>query len=209
LTDADKKNENDDYITMMSVHAAKGLEYKSIFVVGLEEQLFPSFRTKDDMEQMDEERRLFYVAITRAETNLTLTFANSRYKFGEMKYNKPSRFLLEISPSHLHDAGGGSTVQGGGATIAAKRMNSGVVGNFKKRRLNKVNAFKIDPKDFKPSPGSAIEEGMEVLHMKFGKGKVINIDGNEKNRVATILFQNIDSPQRRLMLKFAKLQIVD
>ena len=209
LTDADKKEENDDYITMMSVHAAKGLEYKSIFVVGLEEQLFPSFRAKDDMEQMDEERRLFYVAITRAETNLTLTFANSRYKFGEMKYNKPSRFLLEISPSHLHDAGGGSTVQGGGATIAAKRMNSGVIGNFKKRKLNRVNAFKIDPKDFKPSPGSAIEEGMEVLHMKFGKGKVINIDGNEKNRVATILFQNIDSPQRRLMLKFAKLQIVE
>jgi len=209
LTDADKKDEDTDYITMMSVHAAKGLEFKSIFVVGLEEKLFPSFRAVDDMNQMDEERRLFYVAITRAETNLTLTFANSRYKFGEMKYNKPSRFLLEIAPSHLHDAGGGSTVQGGGSTIAAKRMNSGVIGNFKKRKINRVNAFKIDPKDFKPSPGSAIEEGMEVLHMKFGKGKVINIDGNEKNRVATILFQNIDSPQRRLMLKFAKLQIVE
>ncbi len=209
LTDADKKDEDDDYITMMSVHAAKGLEFKSIFVVGLEEKLFPSFRAVDDMDQMDEERRLFYVAITRAETNLTLTFANSRYKFGEMKYNKPSRFLLEISPSHLHDAGGGATVQGGGATIAAKRVNSGVIGNFKKRKMNRVNEFKIDPKDFKPSPGSAIEEGMEVLHMKFGKGKVINIDGNEKNKVATILFENIDSPQRRLMLKFAKLQIVE
>ena len=209
LTDADKKDENDDYITMMSIHAAKGLEFKSIFVVGLEEKLFPSFRAMDDMDQMDEERRLFYVAITRAETNLTLTYANSRYKFGEMKYNKPSRFLLEISPSHLHDAGGGATVQGGGATIAAKRMNSGVIGNFKKRKMNRVNEFKIDPKDFKPSPGSAIEEGMEVLHMKFGKGKVINIDGNEKNKVATILFENIDSPQRRLMLKFAKLQIVE
>jgi DNA helicase-2/ATP-dependent DNA helicase PcrA len=194
---------------MMSVHAAKGLEFKSIFVVGLEEKLFPSFRATDDMDQMDEERRLFYVAITRAETNLTLTYANSRYKFGEMKYNKPSRFLLEISPSHLHDAGGGATVQGGGATIAAKRMSSGVIGNFKKRKMNRVNEFKIDPKDFKPSPGSAIEEGMEVLHMKFGKGKVINIDGNEKNKVATILFENIDSPQRRLMLKFAKLQIVE
>jgi len=152
LTDADKKEDDDDYITMMSVHAAKGLEFKSIFVVGLEEKLFPSFRAVDDMEQMDEERRLFYVAITRAETNLTLTFANSRYKFGEMKYNKPSRFLLEIGPSHLHDAGGGSTVQGGGATIAAKRMNSGVVGNFKKRKTNRVNEFRIDPKDFKPSP---------------------------------------------------------
>lgn len=209
LTDADAKAEDDDYITMMSVHAAKGLEFKSVFVVGLEENLFPSFRAMEDMTQMDEERRLFYVAITRAEANLTLTFANSRYKFGDMKYNKPSRFLTEIEPKHLHDMGGGSTVQGGGATIAAKRINSGVVGNFKKRKVNRVNQFRIDPKDFKPSPGDAIEEGMEVLHMKFGKGKVINIDGNPKNRVATILFENIDSPQRRLMLKFAKLQIVE
>ncbi|MEM9823722.1 MAG: UvrD-helicase domain-containing protein, partial [Bacteroidota bacterium] len=100
-TDADDKKKDGDFVTLMSVHAAKGLEFKSVFVVGLEEKLFPSFMSMESEDDINEERRLFYVAITRAERMLTLSFANGRYKFGQMRYNKPSRFLEEIGIQHL------------------------------------------------------------------------------------------------------------
>ncbi|WP_353481568.1 3'-5' exonuclease, partial [Haliscomenobacter sp.] len=93
LTDMDDESKSGDYVTLMSVHSAKGLEFKSVFVVGLEEKLFPSFMSMDSPDGLDEERRLFYVAITRAEQFLTLTFAMSRYKFGQMQYNEMSRFI--------------------------------------------------------------------------------------------------------------------
>ncbi|MEO0727781.1 MAG: UvrD-helicase domain-containing protein, partial [Bacteroidota bacterium] len=102
LTDFDEKDPAQaDHVTLMSVHAAKGLEYKSVFVTGLEEKLFPSFMSMDSPEGLDEERRLFYVAITRAEQFLTISYANARYRYGKMTYNEPSRFLTEIPPVHL------------------------------------------------------------------------------------------------------------
>ena len=101
MTDADQDKEETDVVTMMSTHAAKGLEYKSVFVVGLEENLFPSFMALSSPDQIDEERRLFYVAITRAEAHLTLSYANSRYQFGNMRFNDPSRFLEEISQENI------------------------------------------------------------------------------------------------------------
>ncbi|MEZ4985260.1 MAG: 3'-5' exonuclease [Saprospiraceae bacterium] len=105
LTDMDEKDpEQADNITLMSVHAAKGLEFKSVFVTGLEEKLFPSFMSMDSPDGLDEERRLFYVAITRAEQFLTLSYANSRYKFGKSVFNEPSRFLKEVPLQHLDDS---------------------------------------------------------------------------------------------------------
>ncbi len=205
-TDLDEKNDEDDYVTLMSVHGAKGLEFKSVFVVGLEEQLFPSFMSLDSLEGIDEERRLFYVAITRAEQFLTISYANSRYRFGKMKHNEPSRFLQEISTKHLES--NTSLKRSGGNTFVSERAGrSGVKGNFKRTNIN--NTLMADPKTFKPNPSSEIQEGMEILHLKFGKGKVLSIDGSEKNRVATIFFKQIDDPKRRIMLKFAKLQILE
>ncbi|MEN0006707.1 MAG: UvrD-helicase domain-containing protein [Bacteroidota bacterium] len=212
LTDADEKDNSGDHITLMSVHAAKGLEFKSIFVVGMEEKLFPSFMSMDTMEGLDEERRLFYVAITRAEQFLTLSYANSRYRFGQMRYNEPSRFLAEIPRQHLESTGviGGrfarETNSGGGSGNG----RSSISGNFKRKLPNKsASAPKVDPKTFKPSPSETIAPGMHVLHLKFGKGEVMSIDGGKANRIATIKFEGIDNPERRIMLKFAKLQIVD
>ena len=203
-TDADDKKKDGDFVTLMSVHAAKGLEFKSVFVVGLEEKLFPSFMSMESEDDINEERRLFYVAITRAEQMLTLSFANGRYKFGQMRYNKPSRFLEEIGIQHLDNPGGSlKQTERNFEPVGAK-----VIGNFRRNRP-KSNMPKIDPSTFRPSPGTAIKVGMKVLHLKFGEGKVISIDGNMDNRVATIFFQGIDSPQRRLMLKFAKLQILN
>lgn len=204
LTDFDEKDNTGDFVTLMSVHAAKGLEFKSIFVTGLEEKLFPSFMSMDSAEGLDEERRLFYVAITRAEQLLTLSYANSRYKFGQMRYNEPSRFLGEIPRGHLESTSAlpSSSDRGGEARAGAR-----VMGNFRTGRRPEPKLM-ADPKTFKPSPQEAIQAGVKVLHLKFGEGKVISIDGNPNNRVATIYFQGIENPERRIMLKFAKLQVL-
>ncbi len=203
LTDFDQSPDSNDFITLMSVHSAKGLEFKSVFVVGLEEKLFPSFMSMDTPEGLDEERRLFYVAITRAESFLTLSYANSRYKFGQMRYNEPSRFLEEIAPQHLEST---NPLPRRSNTYEAPKR-SGVVGKFKSTR-NVATGLKIDPKTFKPSPSDSIEKGQKVLHMKFGEGMVLSIDGAQSDRVATIRFEAIDNPERKIMLRFAKLQIL-
>lgn len=204
LTDFDDENTGQDHLTLMSVHSAKGLEFKSVFVVGLEEKLFPSFMSMDTMEGLDEERRLFYVAITRAEQFLTLSYANSRYKFGKMNYNEPSRFLSELPRSTIESTAFVRSQNTSREGIG--RSTSKVIGNFKRQPLHSSPV--VDPKDFHPSPGDSIQAGMSVLHLKFGEGKVINIDGGKGNRVATIFFKNLDNPERRIMLKFAKLQIL-
>jgi DNA helicase-2/ATP-dependent DNA helicase PcrA len=201
-TDLDNEQKNGDYITLMSVHSAKGLEFKSVFIVGLEEKLFPSFMSMDTVEGLDEERRLFYVAITRAEQFLTLSYANSRYRYGRMQYNEPSRFLEEV-PGKFVDAGG---MQSRNTKVEPPTIKgASVSGNFKRKALSN----RVDPKNFSPSPSSDIQTGMKVLHLKFGEGKVLSIEGGAVNRVATIFFRELDNPQRRIMLKYAKLQILD
>ncbi|MEM9884502.1 MAG: UvrD-helicase domain-containing protein [Bacteroidota bacterium] len=207
LTDADSESNDNNHVTLMSVHAAKGLEFPSVFVVGLEEDLFPSFMSKNSREGIDEERRLFYVAITRAESFLTLTYAASRYHHGKTRYNDVSQFLEEIDTSHL-DADVPARAR---ASFGSKSSNgnarSGVQGNFKKRTRREQPPV-VDPSTFQPNLPNEIEAGQEILHLKFGKGKVQKIDGNGPKRVATILFPHLDAPEKRIMLKFAKLQIL-
>lgn len=210
LTDQDSKDDSDNYVTLMSVHSAKGLEFPSVIVVGMEENLFPSFMSSDSAEAIDEERRLFYVAITRAESFLTLSYASSRYKFGQMRYNEPSRFLSEIDKGHLDMEMSSFNAGGPMAKFSQSRpsapSNSGVKGYFKKPASPQL---KVDLSNFKPSPPAAINVGQKVLHQKFGQGKVLSIDGSRDKRVATIFFQNVENPQKRLMLNFAKLQILN
>ncbi|MCB9278416.1 MAG: UvrD-helicase domain-containing protein [Lewinellaceae bacterium] len=205
LTDADENADQRDFITLMSIHSAKGLEFKSVFVTGLEEKLFPSYLSMENAEGMDEERRLFYVAVTRAEQFLTLSYAKNRYRFGQMRINDPSRFLGEIPRQHLEST---AYIRTGGEEAAVSTM-SRVMGNFQKRTSASSPVLRADPKDFKPSASENIQAGMKVLHLKFGEGKVISIDGGKDNRIATIHFQDIDAPERRIMLKFAKLQILE
>ncbi|MCO6487629.1 MAG: UvrD-helicase domain-containing protein [Phaeodactylibacter sp.] len=206
LTDLDDNNQSGDHVTLMSVHAAKGLEFKSVFVVGMEEKLFPSFLSLDTPEGLDEERRLFYVAITRAEQFLTLSFANSRYRFGQMRYNEPSRFLEEIPGRHVEST---AYVRSEMSSLErADNSSSGarVSGNFSRPA---AALPRVDPKDFRPAPPGDIQTGMKVLHLKFGEGKVLSIDGAKDNRIATIFFRDAGDPQeRKIMLKFAKLQIL-
>ncbi len=205
LTDLDQEADQPDFVTLMSVHSAKGLEFKSVMVVGLEEKLFPSFMSMDTLEGLDEERRLFYVAITRAEQFLTLAYATSRYRFGKMTFNEPSRFLEEIPDEHFELSPFART---GKASSNKGPQRSGVIGNFKSRTSQTAKTA-INPDDFNPSPSYKIQAGMKVLHLKFGEGKVLAIDGNNDNRVATIFFKDLeDGEQKRIMLKFAKLQIL-
>jgi DNA helicase-2/ATP-dependent DNA helicase PcrA len=206
ITDFDQEEGEFDRVTLMSVHSAKGLEFKSVFVVGLEEKLFPSFMSLEKMEDIDEERRLFYVAITRAEQLLTLSWAASRYKFGQMRYNEPSRFLEEIPEIHFENKPKSNTLFNEGS---APSSGSSVKGYFKKESNAIPQNLGIDPNNFKPSPASSIQPGMDILHLKFGKGTVLSIDGGAANRVATIRFEHLDQPEKRIMLKFAKLQIVE
>lgn len=203
LTDQDKTEDDMDQVTLMSVHAAKGLEFDAIFVVGLEEKLFPSFMSMESEKDIDEERRLFYVAITRARKHLVLSFANSRYRYGKLVYNRPSRFLEEISYDNYENP----MVVFGQKSADEPDQERVSVGGVRLKKPKSRPSF-IPPADFTPAPAEAIQEGMEVIHLKFGRGEVLKIDGRNDSRVATIYFGDIDSPQRRIMLKYAKLQIV-
>ncbi len=201
VSQADSETDSTDFITLMSVHSAKGLEYKSVFVVGLEEKLFPSFMSMETKEGLDEERRLFYVAITRAEQFLTLSFATSRFRFGKHTFGEPSRFLNEISSDHLET----TFTRRSSNQQSSVPVLSGVKGNFRKKAANN---FAIDAANFKASPSENIQVGMKVLHMKFGEGKVLSIEGGNHNKIATIFFKQADNPQKRIVLRFSKLQIV-
>ena len=202
VTDADNSDPNADVVTLMSVHSAKGLEYKSVMLGGLEEDLFPSFMSKDTPDGLDEERRLFYVAITRAEEFLTLAFATSRYRHGQMKHYEPSRFLDEIPVESTDALGGLKAVRRESNAPQTARVS----GNFSRQVTPQLN---INTADFKAAKPEEIEIGNKVLHLKFGEGKVVAIEGAKDNRIATIHFKElIEQPQRKIMLKFAKLQIL-
>ena len=194
--------ENDNVVSLMSVHSAKGLEFTSVFVVGLEERLFPSFLSMDSREAIDEERRLFYVAITRAEKHLTLSYAKQRNRFGKITFSDKSRFVKELPEEHLN-------IERPDNVFAEPSGRSRVSGNFR-RRTTPVRKMFADPSTFKPSDSSLIKEGHKVLHINFGEGEVTQIDGNGDSRMAVIFFSNLDDGvEKRIMLKYAKLQIVE
>ena len=200
LTDFDEQTEESDFVTLMSTHAAKGLEFDAIFVVGLEENLFPSYMSMSSPEQIDEERRLFYVAITRARKFLTLSYANSRYQYGQMRFNDASRFLEELPVESLEED---SPLLKKPAFEKPK-----VLGGIKPISNKSMDLPKINISDFKADPPEMIEENMRVLHQKFGEGTVIKIDGYKNNKVARISFDQVNGPEKRIVLRFAKLQIL-
>ena len=201
LTDFDSDKDDKDHITLMSAHAAKGLEFDCVFVVGMEENLFPSYMSIGTVDGMDEERRLFYVAITRARRLLTLSYANTRYQYGQMRSNDVSRFISEIDESRLEMPGGGVQKLSHFESSPISKV-SGVPRRPASRKPMAV------PANFKVAAPSEIKEGIRVRHLKFGEGKVIHVDGSNDSRVATIAFEGYDTGERRIMLRFAKLEII-
>lgn len=218
LTDADNGEEgSDDKVSLMTIHQAKGLEFKEVFVSGLEENLFPSQLAVNSREELEEERRLFYVAITRAEKKLTLSYSMSRYRWGTLTGCEPSRFLEEISPEYLDmrsvqkETAKPSPSKYRGTDnnkVPSFSTNSFTKNNlkpvFKKPVSKPVSAQALE--NFIPDDPQLIQVGMEVLHQRFGQGKVVGMEGKLPDLKATVEFEN-EGP-KQLLLKYARLKIV-
>lgn len=204
LTDADnEKPEDKDKVVLMTIHSAKGLEFPYVYIVGMEENLFPSQLSLNSRTELEEERRLFYVAITRAEKKLTLSYATTRYRWGNLISCEPSRFIEEIDEKYL-DAPSFET----STPVAKPSSDSGFNMKFstpapKPQNLKKVTSSGGDS----GSDNENYVVGLKVEHAKFGKGKIVNIEGQFPNRKATVFFPNVG--QKQLLLKFAKLDIIE
>ncbi len=207
LTSADDDKDDDkEKITMMTIHMAKGLEFKNVYLVGMEEDLFPSQMMLSSRADLEEERRLFYVAITRAENKLFLAYALSRYRFGRLKSCEPSRFIEEIDARFIKSISRSS--QPTGERPPSSHYAKSLVTSIKKPAASMpVNHTKIHKPsaDFKPSDTTSLEQGMKVEHLKFGFGDVVHIDADGANRKAKVLFDNFG--EKTLLLSFAKLKI--
>jgi DNA helicase-2/ATP-dependent DNA helicase PcrA len=208
LTDNDRDKDTTDAVTLMTIHSSKGLEFKQVFVVGMEEDLFPSQMMMQSREDLEEERRLFYVASTRAMEKLYLTYALTRYRFGRLLNCEPSRFLEEVDPDCIKVNKRMTTAFPGAFRDENSEGKSGFIG-LKKPATRPMTTAKIHTPspDFKPSNTQNLKEGMLVEHPKFGFGKVIKIEIEGINRKATIQFDNFG--EKVLLLSFAKLRIID
>ncbi len=207
LTDADADTEEEqNTVKLMTIHAAKGLEFPIIFLVGMEENIFPSAMSMYDREDLEEERRLFYVAITRAKEKLWISFANNRYRFGSLVQNDPSRFIDEL-PAEMVD----------NSQAIKPRFNTpkskGLFGNENAIQQKKVVNHSTatvhkTTSNFKAVDPSKLAKDMKVEHQRFGFGKIITLEGPANNRIATI---NFDAPigQKKIMLNYAKLSIAE
>ncbi len=202
ITDLDNKDLDDDSVTLMTIHMAKGLEFKHVFLVGMEEDLFPSQMMLSSRADLEEERRLFYVAVTRAEKWLTLSYALTRYRFGRLKNCEPSRFLEEINPSYIKVSEKFSSKKPVYDTEVSKTLAKNLY-NKPKAGIQKIRY--TPPANFIPSDTSNLQAGMKVEHPKFGFGKVTAMDTDGANRKAKVLFDEVG--EKTLLLSFAKLKI--
>ena len=222
LTDADSEGEKDEpRVSLMTIHAAKGLEFATVFVVGLEENIFPSPLAAISVRELEEERRLLYVAITRAEKHCILTNAKNRFRYGKMEFDNPSRFIDEIDASLIEGGeetpessfGGGRSSYGGygseggyGGRMPWDRDRSGYRRDYQNSKPV-ASQFMADPKPaFASSAAGSLCEGCRIEHQRFGIGTVLKIEGTGENTKATVEFQNAGTKQ--LLLKFAKFTIL-
>lgn len=222
LTDADSEGEKDEpRVSLMTIHAAKGLEFATVFVVGLEENIFPSPLAAISVRELEEERRLLYVAITRAEKHCILTNAKNRFRYGKMEFDNPSRFIDEIDASLIEggeeapessfgegrNSYGGYGSEGGyGGRMPWDRDRSGYRRDYQNSKPV-ASQFMADPKPaFASSAAGSLCEGCRIEHQRFGIGTVLKIEGTGENTKATVEFQNAGTKQ--LLLKFAKFTIL-
>ncbi len=200
LTDQDQ-DEVEDTVKLMTIHAAKGLEFPVVYIAGLEENLFPSILSIASRDDLEEERRLFYVAITRAKQKLYLSYAATRFRFGDLLYCEPSRFLEEL-PEEVLEMPITRASQKDKPSPAPSRSGTTKVMPASTRTYT----HQPSP-DFTAANPEALQAGMEVEHQKFGFGKIVSIEGNGQNRIANIFFHDVGT--KRIMLKFARLHIVN
>ena len=210
LTDFDNGDENEnDSITLMSVHLAKGLEFDSVFVVGMEENLFPSYLSLSNPEDIEEERRLFYVAITRARKYLTVSYSNNRYQYGQMRSNEMSRFIEELPESSIDSIGIKKSNQLNSPFDKPKVLAGLGIGTQPKKQTDQQNKKSIEIPASELAKPSEINPGVTVLHSRFGIGNVISVNGNDTNKIAKIKFEDLDNEEKSIVLRFAKLKVIN
>ncbi|MEA2105930.1 MAG: 3'-5' exonuclease [Bacteroidota bacterium] len=233
LTNQDNEKEEDfNKVTIMTIHSAKGLEFKQVFLVGLEEDLFPSPMSSGTQKELEEERRLFYVALTRAEESAVISFARERYKWGTPTSCRPSRFIKEIDEKYLdlpesfydepkssftsfdniYEASSKLRFEKKPAHLAGEKSGINATVPQASKKLLKISeagkkAAAQTANDFTPDHPDLIKEGMIVRHSKFGLGEVIKIEGKKPNKKAKVLFEGVG--EKQLLLKFAKLKIIE
>ena len=219
LTSEDKGDDKDaDKVSLMTIHSAKGLEFPYVYVVGMEENLFPSMLSISSRQDLEEERRLFYVAVTRAEVQLTLSYAMSRFQYGNTSFQEMSRFVEEIDPRYLLTPRPSRRQSPTGAPLpssaGAPASGAPLLSSTGARVPPRASFFTRRPQPSTPnsqlstnppSDINAIQPGVTVVHAKFGTGKVLSVEGSGDSRKAIIYFDNVG--QKQLMLKFAKLTI--
>ena len=221
LTDQDSDtDEEGERITLMTVHSAKGLEFRNVFIVGMEENLFPSNMGGNSVYEMEEERRLFYVAITRAEEHCYLSYAKNRYRYGKTEMSGPSRFLKDIDARYLYWPQQTAQLQ---PERPMPRFHSSSLFNKADGRGDVPRRVVItppasSPRHLKPlasssadvssaSPSTTVKPGQRIVHERFGMGQVVKVDGEGENTKALIHFENAGDKQ--LLLRFARFKIVD
>lgn len=244
MSDVDSDKGDDGHkITLMTIHSAKGLEFGTVFVVGLEEGLFPSDMVSGNPREMEEERRLFYVAITRAKTHCYLSYAQCRFRYGQMEFSAPSRFLKDIDPKYLDRQQSmfstrrsmdddvelpwqrkrslfgerqdtprpfRPTVPSAKPFPSARPFFSArpvpSTGTTTARPLSSVSQTTSFPQGTSSHAGGGLKEGAYILHNRFGRGKVLKVEGTGDNTKATVQFENVGTKQ--LLLKFAKFEVI-
>ena len=205
MTDLDSDGDSDEpKVVLMTIHAAKGLEFKTVFVVGLEENIFPSPMCSDSMRGLEEERRLLYVAITRAEKHCFLTCAQNRFRYGRMEFDTPSRFIRDIDPRFLQIEGEKSSLPRIQPRIQPRSTPQPSQPPFSTVSLS---SSPLNPApQSSPAPSSSsdspLQPGDRIEHTRFGVGEVIKMEGSGENCKATVVFRN--SGTKQLLLKFAR-----
>ena len=219
MTDQDNETEEDiEKVTLMTVHAAKGLEFDAVFIVGLEENLFPSDMSGDSEREIEEERRLMYVAMTRARKYLTLLFATTRFRYGSVDFCTPSRFLKDIDSRYLSTTvplgtvpfGTVSSTSSPKTVFTRKTVPNGTVPNGTVRKPWQQGKFQVVTesmlKDTAPAQSSALKVGNVIEHERFGIGSVLEVEGTGDNTKARIKFLNVG--EKTLLLKFARYKLL-
>jgi DNA helicase-2/ATP-dependent DNA helicase PcrA len=207
LTDQDdEKDEDREKVTLMTMHSAKGLEFKHVYIAGMEDTLFPSPLSAGSPRDLEEERRLFYVAVTRAGKMATLSYALNRYKWGNLEHSGPSRFLKEIDPKYLEYP------QTGGKPFTTARQSEPKTHTFREETLKytpppRLKKFPVSSvsmtQNLKQPDSSGFSVGDTVMHERFGKGEIISMEGAPPNTTATVDFA--ENGRKKLLLRFAKL----
>ncbi len=213
LTDQDTEDrKGGDRVTLMTMHMAKGLEFSHVYITGMEDSIFPSPMSSDNPKELEEERRLFYVGLTRAKKMATLTYALNRYMYGNLEYSKPSRFLREIDPSYIEfpqlASRFGNNRYNDGHDNRLSEDNNNYQPALKSKKYGRIiPATKDETVENNFTPSSVLTEGDIVAHDRFGRGTIMEITGEPPDTTAIVDFE--ESGRKKLLLRFARLKKIE